>query len=86
MICSFHNSFKSGFNASINAMETKALDNASKYFPKENVSVLGDLAGLVARMFHRASDERGKEGGRRDRESCVLRVREKLAVSIIVLI
>jgi hypothetical protein len=56
---SFHNVFKSGFNASINAMEEKALRNASLYFPQEDVKLLGEMGGLVARMFYKASDERG---------------------------
>eukprot|EP00026_Physarum_polycephalum_P010539 Phypoly_transcript_10704.p1 GENE.Phypoly_transcript_10704~~Phypoly_transcript_10704.p1 ORF type:complete len:373 (+),score=41.27 Phypoly_transcript_10704:78-1121(+) len=55
----FHSAFKSGFNASINAMEEKALRNAALYFPAEDVKMLGDMGGLVARMFYKASDERG---------------------------
>jgi hypothetical protein len=54
-----HNTFKSGYNESIKAMETKAIQNACLYFPKDDVKALGDLGGLVARMFYKSSDEIG---------------------------
>ena len=59
LLCSFHNSFKGGFNPSINALATRALRNVSQYFPNEHVRVLGELASLVARMYDEVSEERG---------------------------
>ena len=67
VLCRFKNSFKSGFNTSINAMAAQAIQNASQYFPKEGVQALGELAALVAGMFDKAVDARGKKTGREQR-------------------